>query len=85
MSSSLQLKKLTDRYGFKEIQNDLNWLKKLNEKEKLKRLVLEIQEKYSDMDLNHDLGIFLEKYEFFSQFGDIDSLYEIYSLLEDED
>jgi len=34
MSSSTQLKKLIETYGFKEIENDLNWLKELEEMKK---------------------------------------------------
>ena len=33
MSSSTKLKKLIETYGFKEIQNDLQWLKELKMKE----------------------------------------------------
>jgi hypothetical protein len=33
MSSSTQLKKLIENYGFREIQNDLQWLKDLKMKE----------------------------------------------------
>ena len=36
MSSCTQLVKLIERYGFKEIENDLNWLKELEEKGRLK-------------------------------------------------
>ena len=36
MSSSTQLKKLIETYGFREIQNDLRWLKELEEKKKQK-------------------------------------------------
>ena len=32
MSSSSQLKKLIETYGFEEIQNDLQWLKELEKK-----------------------------------------------------
>ena len=32
MSSSTQLNKLIEIYGFREIENDLNWLKELEEK-----------------------------------------------------
>ena len=36
MSSSTQLNKLIEIYGFREIENDLNWLKELEEKKKQK-------------------------------------------------
>jgi|TARA_B110000305_G_C18894262_1_gene383366 hypothetical protein len=36
MSSSTQLKKLIEIYGFREIENDLNWLKELEEEKKEK-------------------------------------------------
>ena len=38
MSSCTQLVKLIERYGFKEIENDLNWLKELEEKGRLKEI-----------------------------------------------
>ena len=38
MSSCTQLVRLMERYGFKEIENDLNWLKELEEKGRLKEI-----------------------------------------------
>ena len=38
MSSCTQVMRLMERYGFKEIENDLNWLKELEEKGRLKEI-----------------------------------------------
>ena len=89
MSSKDELKKLTEKYGSDVIQNDLNELitnyKREQKLEQLTRLISKIKETYDRMDLEGELSLFLEKWEFFSQFGNMDTLYEINSIIEEED